>query len=362
MVVVGLLLMMGILMVYSASNAVSREASGDSYYFLKRQILWCFIGLLAMLAAASFDYRKYRSLAWPLMLLSFILLILVYVPSIGIEITGGRRWINLWGQSFQPVELAKLTLVICIAQLLSRSRDEITEFKSGILPSLLLLIAYIALIYEQPDFGSLVIMASVTFIMLFVGGVKVKQMVLVMLVAGVLGAIAILQKQYRINRLLIFLDPWKDPKDGGYHIIQSFYALGCGGILGTGLGAGMQKLHYLPTPHTDFIFAVIGEELGLVFSIFVVLLFMVIVWRGISISLSTQNRFGSLLAFGIASLIGIQAIINIGVVTGSLPTKGLTLPFVSYGGTSILLTMISVGILLNISKTRDRNLDFEKQW
>jgi cell division protein FtsW len=170
-----------------------------------------------------------------------------------------------------------------------------------------------------------------------------------------LAVVAVLIKPYRLRRLLIFLDPWKDPKGAGYHIIQSFYALGCGGILGTGLGAGMQKLHYLPTPHTDFIFAVIGEELGLIGAVFITVLFMAIVWRGIHIALSTRNRFGSMLAFGIASLIGIQAIINIGVVTGSLPTKGLTLPFLSFGGTSILISMISVGILLNISKDAQRN-------
>lgn len=349
-------------MVYSASNAVSRESRGDSYYFLKRQVLWCCIGLLAMTIAASFDYRKYKSLAWWLLGLSCVLLVLVYVPGIGISISGGTRWIRIWKLSFQPVELAKLVLVICIAKLLNRNGDEIRNFKSGILPGLLLLTVFIALINKQPDFGSLVIMVSVTFIMLFVGGARIKQMAWVTLGAVVLAAIAVLIKPYRLRRFLIFLDPWKDPEGAGYHIIQSFYALGCGGILGTGLGAGMQKLNYLPTPHTDFIFSVIGEELGLIGAVFITALFMAIVWRGIHIALSTRNRFGSMLAFGIASLIGIQAIINIGVVTGSLPTKGLTLPFISFGGTSILANMISVGILLNISKMRNRTLDFEKQW
>jgi cell division protein FtsW len=346
---------MGILMVYSASNAVSRESRGDSYYFLKKQVLWCCIGLLAMTIAASFNYRKYKSLAWPLLGLSCILLVFVYIPGIGIRISGGARWIRIWKLSFQPVELAKLALVICIAKLLNRNGDEIRNFKSGIFPGLLLLTVFIALIIKQPDFGSLVIMALVTFIMLFVGGAKINQMAWVTLVAVVLAAIAVLIEPYRLRRLLIFLDPWKDPKGAGYHIIQSFYALGCGGILGTGLGAGMQKLHYLPTPHNDFIFSVIGEELGLIGAVFITVLFMAIVWRGIHIALSTRNRFGSMLAFGIASLIGIQAIINIGVVTGSLPTKGLTLPFISSGGTSILISMISVGILLNISKDAQQN-------
>ena len=349
-------------MVYSASNAISRDYRDDSYYYLKRQVLWCIIGLLVMAVTASFDYQKYEKLAWPLLILSSILLLFVYIPGIGVEINKGTRWIKIWKLTFQPVELAKLVLVICVAQLLNRSRDEIREFKSGILPSLILLAAFVTMIIKQPDFGSLVIMASVTFIMLFVGGVKVHQMTLVTLVALVLAAIAIWMEPYRLRRLLIFIDPWKDPKGAGYHIIQSFYALGCGGVLGTGLGAGMQKLHYLPTPHTDFIFAAIGEELGLVGTVFIVLLFMVIVWRGIHIALSTQSRFGSLLAFGISSLIGIQAIINIGVVTGSLPTKGLTLPFLSFGGSSIIASLISVGILLNISRTRDKKSGVEKQW
>ena len=326
LVAVGLLLFVGILMVYSASSAVSREWFGDSYHFLERQMLWCFLGLAVMICAAFFDYENYQRFAWPLLMLAGFLLMLVYVPNIGIKRGGGTRWIKIWRFSFQPVELAKLALVIYIAQFLNRKRDYIRSFGRGILPSLLILFVFFGLIYKQPDFGSLILIGSVVFAMLFVGGARVHQLALLTVAASLLVFMEIQRAPYRLARWTAFLDPWGEPEGSGYHIIQSFYALGSGGILGTGLGDGMQKLHYLPTPHTDFIFAVIGEELGFVGALSIIALFMVIVWRGMHISLSTQERFGSLLAFGIASLIGIQAVINIGVVTGAVSYTHLTLP------------------------------------
>ena len=350
LVAFGLLLLVGILFVYSASNAISREHFGDSYYFLKRQVLWCCIGLAIMVFTAFFDYQNYRRITWLILIVSSVLLLSVYIPRLGFKRGGGTRWIRIAGFSFQPVEFAKLALVIYIAQFLSRRSDRIGDFKSGILPSLLVLSVFLALIYRQPDFGSVIIIGSVVFAMLFIGGARIYQMALMMLAAGLLIFIEIWREPYRLRRWIAFLEPLKDPDGAGYQIIQSFYALGSGGILGTGLGAGIQKLHYLPAPHTDFIFAVIGEELGFVGSLFITLLFMIIVWRGMHISLSVEDSFGSLLAFGLALLIGVQAIINIGVVTGTLPTKGLTLPFVSFGGSSMLVSLASVGILLNISR------------
>jgi len=372
LVTVGLLVSVGILFVYSASNAVSREQFGDSYRFLKMQVLWCCIGLLVMIFTAFFNYQNYHRLALPLLITSAVLLLLVYVPGVGVERGGGTRWIRIAGVSFQPVELAKLALVIYIAQYLNRKgapepegrrklklatpgtvgNGDIKNFRRGILPSLLVLLVFFALIYRQPDFGSVVLIGLVVFVMLFVGGAKAHQIALLTLAAGLLICYEIWREPYRLRRWLTFLDPWRDPDGAGYQITQSFYALGSGGILGTGLGAGMQKLHYLPAAHTDFIFAVIGEELGFVGSLFIILLFMIIVWRGVHVSLSTQDRFGSLLAFGLALLIGIQAVINIGVVTGSLPTKGLTLPFISFGGSSMLVSLASVGILLNIHSSQ----------
>ena len=353
-IIVGILVMAGMLFVYSASNAISREYFGGSYHFFMMQAIWCCLGLAVMTFTALFSYQKYQRFAWVLLVISGVLLLLVYVPGLGAKRGGGTRWIRVAGLSFQPVELAKLAIVIYIAQFLSQRVDYVRDFRHGIFPSLLILAVFFALIYKQPDFGSVIIIALVVFAMLFVGGARVYQMGIVALAGVLLVFIEIWREPYRLKRWLAFLNPWEYSDGAGYQIIQSFYALGSGGILGTGLGVGMQKQLYLPAPHTDFIFAVIGEELGFIGSLFIISLFMVVVWRGMRISLHTQDRFGSLLAFGLAFLIGIQAVINIGVVTGSLPTKGLTLPFISSGGSSMLVSLASIGILLNISRQRSR--------
>lgn len=347
-----LLLSVGVLMVYSSSSAISSEHQGSSFHFLKMQALWCCLGLIAMSATTFFKYSNYQRLAWLLLIIAGGLLLLIYVPGMGIKRGGGTRWIRVGGFTFQPVEFAKLAIIIYIAGFLNRNSDHIGDFKRGILPGLMVLAVLFALIYKQPDFGSVVLIGTVVFVMLFAGGAKLYQMALMMLAAGMVALIEIWREPYRLTRLMTFLHPWEDPERSGYHIIQSFYALGAGGILGTGLGAGMQKLHYLPMPHSDFIFAVIAEELGFVGSLCIIILYMVIIWRGIRIALATEDNFGSLLAIGITALLGIQAMINIGVVIGALPTKGLTLPFISFGGSSMLVSLAAVGILLNISKTK----------
>ena len=351
LVIVIVLLMVGLLMVYSSSNAISREHRDNSYHYLKMQALWCCLGLIAMTATTFFKYENYERLSWLLLFIAGVLLVFVYVPGIGVKRGGGVRWVRFGRFSFQPAEFAKLAIIIYMARFLNRNSEYIRSFKRGILPCLLTLAVLFALIYKQPDFGSVVLIGMVVFVMMFVGGARVHQMIFVMLTAGLVALVEIWRAPYRLARLTTFLDPWKDPGGKGYHIVQSFYALGAGGIMGRGLGAGMQKLHYLPVPHTDFIYAVIGEELGFAGSLFIILLFMVIVWRGVRISMFTEDRFGSLLAIGITSLLGIQAMINIGVVIGALPTKGLTLPFVSFGGSSMLVSLAAIGILLNISKT-----------
>jgi len=352
LVAVILLLLVGLLMVYSASNAISREYHGGSYRFLKMQALWCCLGLIIMVCATFFKFRNYQRLAWLLLGIAGGLLVLTYIPGIRIKHGGGYRWIKIGNYSFQPVEFAKLALVIYMARFLSRNSDYVQSFKRGILPSLLVLSVFFVLIYKQPDFGSVVLIGTVVFVMLFVGGAKISQIALMAFIAILVATIEVWREPYRWTRITVFLDPWKDPDGDGYHIIQSYYALGAGGVLGRGLGAGMQKLHYLPVPHSDFIFAVIGEELGFVRSLLIIFLYMVIVWRGMCIALSTKDQFGSLLAIGITSLLAIQTIINIGVVTGTLPTKGITLPFLSYGGSSILMSLAAIGILLNISKAK----------
>jgi cell division protein FtsW len=350
---VGLLLAIGILMVYSSSNAFSRDQNGDSLHYLKRQLLWCCLGITLMLCAMIPSCEMYESFAWLLLGISAILLVLVYIPNIGIKINGSRRWIKIGNLTFQPVEFAKLAIIIYIARFLNRKTDDVKTFKKGILPVLLIVSLFIGLIGLQPDFGSVILIVILTFLLLFVGGAKIRHLTaigvvgLVFIVLGVIGA------RYRMTRILTFLNPWSDPEGAGYHTIQSYLALGSGGIWGTGIGGGIQKLHYLPTPHTDSIFSVIGEELGFIGTALVTVLYMVIVWRGIVIALKTEDRFASFLAVGISGLIGFQALINIGVATGTLPSKGITLPFISSGGSSLIVCLMSIGILLNISRNSE---------
>jgi len=353
LIAVGLLLAIGILMVYSASNAFSRDQNGDSLYYLKRQLMFCCLGISLMFCAMIPSYEMYENLAWVLLGISAILLVLVYIPKIGVNINGSNRWIKIGNLSFQPVEFAKLAIIIYIARFLNQKAEDVKTFKKGILPVLLVVSLFLGLICAQPDFGSVVLIAILTFLLLFVGGAKIRHLAAISLVGLVFIALGVVCARYRITRILTFLDPWSDPKGTGYHTIQSYLALGSGGIWGTGIGAGIQKLHYLPTPHTDSIFSVIGEELGFFGTTLVIVLFMVVVWRGIVIARKTEDRFASFLAIGISCMIGFQALINMGVATGSLPTKGITLPFISSGGSSLVVCFISIGILLNISRNRE---------
>jgi len=352
LIVVGLLLIFGILMVYSASNAFSREQLGDSLHYLKRHLIYCGIGLVLMFGAMWIDYKRYQRLVWLMVAFSLILLVLVLIPGIGVKIGGSTRWIKIGNFTFQPVEIAKLALIVYMARFLSKENDNVKSFKRGILPFLIIISVYLGLLFAQPDFGSIILIVFLAFLLLFIGGAKVLHLVSLGSVAVVFIVVGVVLAPYRLQRVLTFFNPESDPEGTSYHIIQSLYALGSGGVLGTGLGEGVQKLHYLPTPHTDSIFSVIGEELGFVGTSILVILFMIVVWRGIRISLKTDDRFGSLLAVGISCLIGIQTIINVGVATGSLPSKGITLPFISFGGSSLLMSLIAIGVLLNISKNR----------
>jgi cell division protein FtsW len=350
LIAVGLLLVIGILMVYSASNAFSREQKGDGLYYLKRQLLWCCLGVSVMFCTMIANYNIYQRVAWLLLVLAGILLVLVYVPGIGVRINGSNRWIKIGNFMFQPVEPAKLVLIIYIARFLNQKAEHVKFFKQGILPVLLVISLFLGLICAQPDFGSVILIALLTFVMLFIGGAKLWHLAVISSTALVFIAYGVIREGYRAKRVLTFLNPWATPEGAGYHTIQSYYALGSGGIWGTGIGGGTQKLLYLPTPHTDSIFSVIGEELGFIGTTLVVILFMIVVWRGINIALHTEDRFAGLLAIGISCLIGLQAVINIGVATGSLPSKGITLPFISSGGSSLVVCLASIGILLNISR------------
>ncbi|MBT5027366.1 MAG: putative lipid II flippase FtsW [Nitrospinaceae bacterium] len=349
-ITVAVLVLVGIVMVFSSSAVYAMEKYNDSYYFLKRQVIWCLLGTGALLVAKNLDYHKLLKHTYPIMLATFLLLLAVMFPEVSKEVGGARRWLTFGGLSFQPSELAKFTLVLFIAKSLVKRADKLRNFAYGYLPNLVVLGFFFIPILFQPDFGTAMIICMVTFTMLFVAGLRKKFLFLSVLALIPFMASAIMSAEYRIRRIIAFLDPWKDPSDAGFQAIQSFYAFGRGGYWGTGLGASHQKLFYLPEAHTDFIFSVIGEELGFVGTTAIILLFSILIWRGFVTAFRAKDPFGTHLATGLTLLIGFQAFINLGVAVGLLPTKGLTLPFISMGGSSMLITMISVGVLLNISE------------
>lgn len=359
-VVVLLLVITGLVMIYSASSVLAARRYGDSFYFLKQQFLWVLIGFTAMGTAAVVPYRWWKPMVVPLTVGALALLGLVLVPWIGIEVNGARRWISVGALTFQPSEFAKLVLVLYLAHYLVRHGDRITEWKRGLVFPLAMVGVFLLLVLWEPDLGCAVVMGSVAVSVLFLAGARLSHLAVVGIgtLPFLLGAI--LMSPYRLERFLTFWDPWKDPGDAGFQMVQSFLSLGSGGPLGTGLGAGSQKLFYLPEPHTDFIFAVIGEELGLVGTLFMVGCFSFLVWRGLRIAGSTGDPFGRFLGMGITLMIGLQALINMGVVTGLLPTKGLPLPFVSYGGSNLVICLTGVGMLLALSKVRGGALEYRE--
>ncbi|MGI6092588.1 MAG: stage V sporulation protein E [Veillonellaceae bacterium] len=344
------LLAIGVVMVYSSSAVSAYVNFQDSYYFLKRQIIWVTLGLLAMILTMNIDYHAWRKLAKPVMLVTIVLLILVLIPGMGRVVNGARRWLGFGSLYMQPSEIAKLSMVLFCASSLALRQDRITSFVKGVLPQLLVLLVVFGLILKEPDLGTALAIGGTVFVLLFTAGAKISHLVSLG-VAGVSGIIAaIIVEPYRMKRLLAFSDPWADPLDTGYHIIQSLYAIGSGGLFGVGLGRSREKFLYLPEPHTDFIFAILGEELGFIGTITVIILFFLFAWRGLKVAISAPDIFGSLMAAGITTMIIIQALMNIAVVTASMPVTGIPLPFLSFGGSALIFTLSGVGILLNISR------------
>ena len=344
------LLGLGVIMVYSSSAVSAYVNYGDSYHFLKHQIAWATLGLLAMLFTMNIDYHVWRKLAKPVMLITVVLLVLVLIPGLGKVVNGARRWLGFGSLYLQPSEIAKLSMVLYMAARLTTNQDKITKFFKGLLPELLALLVVFGLILKEPDLGTALAISGTVFVLLFTAGAKVSQLASLGL-AGVLGIIAaIIVEPYRLRRLFAFSDPWADPLNTGYHIIQSLYAIGSGGLFGVGLGRSREKFLYLPEPHTDFIFAILAEELGLIGTLTVLILFFLFAWRGLKIAISAPDIFGSLLAAGLTTMIIVQALMNIAVVTASMPVTGIPLPFISYGGSALLFTLAGVGILLNISR------------
>ncbi len=348
-----ILLAIGVVMIYSASSIYAWEKLGTSAYFLKRHFIYLILGLAGAIACMSFDYRILKKFAKPLLLISFLLLVLVLLPGISREVAGAKRWFRIMGFSFQPSELAKLSLLIYMAEYLSRKEGDIRDFYKGFMPAMIALGSFALLILLQPDLGTALSIVVIVFVMLFVAGVRLSHFTFVRRLAIPSVDIMRLSAPYRRARIIAFLNPWADPKGSGFQIIQSQIALASGGVFGVGLGKSLQKLFYLPAAHTDFIFSIISEELGLIGALSVIMLFIVFIFQSARIAKNAIDGFGYYLSLGMVSMIAFEVIVNIGVSLGSLPTKGLPLPFISYGGSSLVFDMMSVGLLLNVSRTRE---------
>lgn len=344
------LLSLGIIMVFSASAAYAYNYMHDSYYFLKSQLVGALLGLFVMLVTMQIDYRKIGKWSPVLLVVSIVLLILTRVPGIGREVNGAWRWIYIGPVNFQPSEIAKLAVILFFSFSLSKRKDQLQSFFKGLLPYLILIGVFAGLLIIEPHLSGTILIASVACIILFCAGAKISHFVIISIPAILGVAAAIIAAPYRLARVTAFLDPWKDPQGASWQIVQSLYAIGSGGLFGRGLGRSLQKFLYIPEPHNDFIFAVLAEELGYIGVLAVLTLFLIFIWRGIKVSLNSPDTFGSLVAVGITSLVAVQVLINVAVVTSSMPVTGMPLPFFSFGGTSLVFLMFGVGILLNISK------------
>lgn len=360
-----LLLSLGIIMVLSASSPTALAEDGDSYSYVKRQLIFAALGLAGMYIISKIDYRIYQKMYKPIYV--FVVLLLLAVPIIGYDVAGAKRWIDVFGiTSFQPSEVAKIGLIIFFAAYLVKYKDTLKKwwdkktynFPTGLIPTFFWLgIPCAILLFLQTHLSATLVIVAVISIMMIVAGAKLKHFIIIALVGGAAGGTLLYLLAtyadigtFRIARLTAFLDPWSDPQVTGWQIIQSLYAIGSGGLFGVGLGNSMQKYLYISEPHNDFIFAVVAEELGFIGCAIILLLFAVLIWRGIMIAINAKDMFGTLLAVGIISLISIQVIINIGVVTSVFPVTGMALPFFSYGGTSLFVLLCTMGILLNISR------------
>lgn len=345
-------LAIGIFMVYDASYARAGQVSytgGDSSFFVKRQALFAMIGVIFMFIAMRIKYWKLKNMGFILLLFSIIGLALVFVPGIGVLVNGARRWIHLGPITIQPSEFTKLGLVIYLAALLAEKQHEIRDIKKGLLPALWPLLLIGALIMKQPDMGTTIVLTMAALVMIYMAGARSKHLIVVILVGLVLGSALIFSSPYRTARITNFINPFDDYHGGGYQVCQSLIALGSGGLFGVGLCEGREKLFYLPAEHTDFILATLGEEMGFIGTAALALLFLMFAVRGFRIASNTKDGFGKLLAAGLSALITGQALLNMLVVTSSVPATGVPLPFISYGGSSLALNLLSVGILLNIS-------------
>jgi cell division protein FtsW len=344
-----LLVFVGLVMVFSASAVMARERFGSEYAFLSKQLMWAAAGLIAMVLAMQVDYRRYKhpALVFPLLGLTTLLLISVFFLD---RSHNTHRWFRVGAFSFQPSELAKPVLILFLAYFLAGRTKDMDDARNTLLPAAAPVVVLLGLIVLQPDLGTAIACASIAACILYVAGMRLRYFAYAVGASLVPLYFLIFHVAFRRDRILAFLNPYAERQKAGFHLIQSLIAVSTGGITGTGLMEGKQKLFYLPEPHTDFIFAVTAEELGLVGAMFVVTLFAIFLWRGMRASWCTEDVFGRYLAVGITSMVVLQAFINISVVLGMMPTKGIPLPLVSYGGSSLFVTLACVGVLLNITK------------
>lgn len=346
-----MLLGVGIIMILSASSHLGDLNYGSPYYFFIRQIIWALIGTALMLFVSRIDYKLYKKWAKAIYLLAVVLLALVLVPGVGSgEIRGAKRWINLGFMDFQPSEAAKLAIIIFLSASLSKNYKKLKKFWTGFVPNFIWVGIIGVLLLLEPHYSALLLIFAISVIIMFAAGAEIKHFIFCLLPAVALGAFGIFVSDYRADRFFSYLDPWADPTGSGWQVIKSLYAIGSGGIFGLGLGQSRQKYLYLPDAHNDFIMAIIGEELGLIGMIFVMGLFVILIWRGIMIATKSKDMFAGLVAVGITMMVALQVLLNIAIVTGWLPVTGMPVPFLSYGGTSLVVFMVMMGILLNISR------------
>lgn len=347
------LLGIGLVMVLSASSPSALAEQADSYFYFKKQLQFGILGLIAMFAISKIDYRfyqKYYKWAW---ILSFIALVLVKV--VGRTINGSQRWIYIGSFSIQPSELVKFFIIIFYAGILVKNRDELSKFGKGFVKHFAMVLPIIGLLLLQPHFSASIVILGIVAIMMIVAGCKFKHFLGASCILIPIVIVIVIIEPYRLQRVTTFLDPWQDATGDGWQVIQSLYAIGSGGLFGVGLGESKQKYLYIPEPHNDFIFSIIGEELGFLGCAVILILFAILIWRGVLIAMKAPDMFGSLVAVGITALVAIQVIINVAVVTSSMPATGMPLPFFSYGGTALFILLCEMGVLLNISRASAKN-------
>jgi len=351
-IICAILISFGLIMVYNSTAIKAYEYHGNASFYLIKHLIYILIGLASSFILMLIDVKSLQKWAKPVMFLAITLLVLVLIPHIGRRAGGAQRWFHLGFFNFQPSEFAKLAMILYLADYLVRKDYKVNYFFSGFLPAIMVICFVAGLILVQPDLGTAILLLMVSLLMLFIGGARWLHVSLLGLSALPVVFYLILFKPYRLRRVIAFLNPWEHKADEGYQLIQSLIALGSGGLLGVGLGHGQQKLFYLPAAHTDFIFSIIGEELGFAGAFSIIMLYVMFIVFSAMIAMNLKNMFARYVIFGVVCLIGLQVVVHIGSSTGFLPTKGLPLPFISYGGSALFFNMIAVALLLNVSRNR----------